>query len=136
MSRNKVDVLGHPKHWTSVCSFNVKGAHPLMSERFLINGFAVRTGHHCAMPTMEHFGLSGTARASVAFYNSVDEVDRFLEALDRVIGMLTLMIPFAALDKAPTDRPRECDGETSPSRDPLDHRYWRDSHGHPGLEIP
>jgi cysteine desulfurase/selenocysteine lyase len=41
------------------------------------------------MPTMEHFGLPGTARASVAFYNSIEEVDRFLDALDRVIGMLT-----------------------------------------------
>jgi cysteine desulfurase/selenocysteine lyase len=38
---------------------------------------------------MEHFGLPGTARASIAFYNTIDEADRFLEALDRVIGMLT-----------------------------------------------
>ena len=90
LSRNKVDVLGRPKHWISVCSFNVKGAHPTDVGTLLDQlGFAVRTGHHCAMPTMEHFGLPGTARASVAFYNSVDEVDRFLEALDRVIGMLT-----------------------------------------------
>ncbi|MDA8664726.1 SufS family cysteine desulfurase [Litoricolaceae bacterium] len=90
LSRGKVDVLGHPDHWVSVCSFNVKGAHPTDVGTLLDQlGIAVRTGHHCAMPTMEHFGLPGTARASVAFYNSIEEVDRFLDALDRVIGMLT-----------------------------------------------
>ncbi|MDB3999598.1 SufS family cysteine desulfurase [Litorivicinus sp.] len=90
LRRDKVDVLGHPDHWVSVCSFNVKGAHPTDVGTLLDQlGIAVRTGHHCAMPTMEHFGLPGTARASVAFYNSIEEVDRFLDALDRVIGMLT-----------------------------------------------
>jgi cysteine desulfurase/selenocysteine lyase len=90
LSRDKVDVLGHPDHWVSVCSFNVKGAHPTDVGTLLDQlGIAVRTGHHCAMPTMEHFGLPGTARASVAFYNSIEEVDRFLDALDRVIWMLT-----------------------------------------------
>ncbi len=90
LSRDKVDVLGHPDHWVSVCSFNVKGAHPTDVGTLLDQlGIAVRTGHHCAMPTMEYFGLPGTARASVAFYNSIEEVDRFLDALDRVIGMLT-----------------------------------------------
>ena len=90
LSRDKVDVLGHPDHWVSVCSFNVKGAHPTDVGTLLDQlGIAVRTGHHCAMPTMEHFGLPGTARASVAFYNSIEEVDCFLDALDRVIGMLT-----------------------------------------------
>jgi cysteine desulfurase/selenocysteine lyase len=90
LSRDKVDVLGHPDHWVSVCSFNVKGAHPTDVGTLLDQlGIAVRTGYHCAMPTMEHFGLPGTARASVAFYNSIEEVDRFLDALDRVIGMLT-----------------------------------------------
>ena len=89
LSRDKVDVLGHPDHWVSVCSFNVKGAHPTDVGTLLDQlGIAVRTGHHCAMPTMEHFGLPGTTRASVAFYNSIEEVDRFLDALDRVIGML------------------------------------------------
>jgi cysteine desulfurase/selenocysteine lyase len=90
LSRDKVNVLGHPDHWVSVCSFNVKGAHSTDVGTLLDQlGIAVRTGHHCAMPTMEHFGLPGTARASVAFYNSIEEVDRFLDALDRVIGMLT-----------------------------------------------
>ncbi len=90
LSRDRVEVLGHPERWVSVCSFNVQGAHPTDVATLLDQlGIAVRTGHHCAMPTMEHFGLPGTARASVAFYNSIEEIDRFLSALDRVIGMLT-----------------------------------------------
>lgn len=89
-ARPQIQLLGQPKHWVSVCSFNVVGAHPTDVGTLLDQlGFAVRTGHHCAMPTMEHFGLAGTARASLAFYNTQDEVDRFMEALDRVIGMLT-----------------------------------------------
>jgi len=89
LKRDQVQVLGNPEHWVSVCSFNVKGAHPTDVGTLLDQlGIAIRTGHHCAMPTMEHFGLPGTARASIAFYNSTDEVDQFLSALDRVIGML------------------------------------------------
>ena len=90
LNRNTVDVLGNPEQWVSVCSFNVKGSHPTDVGTLLDQlGVAVRTGHHCAMPTMEYFGLPGTVRASVAFYNSIEEVDRFLDALDRVTGMLS-----------------------------------------------
>ena len=89
LSRNTVDILGNPERWVSVCSFNVKGSHPTDVGTLLDQlGVAVRTGHHCAMPTMEYFGLPGTVRASIAFYNSMEEVDRFLDALDRVTGML------------------------------------------------
>ncbi len=44
-------------------------------------GVAIRTGHHCAMPVMTRFGISGTARASVAFYNNTDDIDRLIKAL-------------------------------------------------------
>ena len=44
-------------------------------------GVAIRTGHHCAMPVMARFGIAGTARASVALYNTVDDVDRLVAAL-------------------------------------------------------
>ena len=88
-SRKSVELLGDPEKWVSVCSFNIKGAHPNDVGTLLDQlGFAVRTGHHCAMPTMEHFNLPGTCRASLAFYNSIDEVDAFIEGLDRVAGML------------------------------------------------
>ena len=90
LNRNTIDVLGNPEQWVSVCSFNVKGSHPTDVGTLLDQlGIAVRTGHHCAMPTMEYFGLPGTVRASIAFYNSIEEVDRFLDALDRVTGMLS-----------------------------------------------
>lgn len=88
-SREHIEILGHPSQWVSVCSFNVKGAHPtdvgtLMDQL----GVAVRTGHHCAMPTMEYFGLPGTVRASLAFYNTEAELAQFFTALDRVTEML------------------------------------------------
>ena len=89
LSRNTINVLGNPERWVSVCSFNVKGSHPTDVGTLLDQlGIAVRTGHHCAMPTMEYFGLPGTVRASIAFYNSIEEVDCFLDALDRVTRML------------------------------------------------
>lgn len=85
----KVEILGSPKNWVSICSFNVKDAHPTDVGTLLDQlGVAVRTGHHCAMPTLEHFNLNGTVRASLAFYNTIDEVDQFSDALDRVITML------------------------------------------------
>ncbi len=46
-------------------------------------GVAIRTGHHCAMPLMTRFGISGTARASLAFYNNTDDVDRLVAALEK-----------------------------------------------------
>ena len=46
-------------------------------------GIAVRTGHHCAMPVMQRFGISGTTRASLAFYNNADDVDRLITALEK-----------------------------------------------------
>ena len=51
-------------------------------------GIAVRTGHHCAQPLMERFGIEGTVRASFAVYNTREEVDAFIEALRRVAAML------------------------------------------------
>ncbi len=50
-------------------------------------GVAIRTGHHCAQPVMEHFGIAATARASFYLYNTTDEVDRLVEALDTVRGI-------------------------------------------------
>jgi cysteine desulfurase/selenocysteine lyase len=46
-------------------------------------GVAIRTGHHCAMPVMTRFGISGTSRASLAFYNNADDVNRLIEALEK-----------------------------------------------------
>jgi cysteine desulfurase/selenocysteine lyase len=50
-------------------------------------GIAVRTGHHCADPLMDHYKIQGTVRASFACYNTFDEIDIFTDALKKVISM-------------------------------------------------
>jgi cysteine desulfurase/selenocysteine lyase len=52
-------------------------------------GIAIRAGHHCAQPVMQHFGIPGTARISFAFYNTISEIDSVAVALGRVMKMLT-----------------------------------------------
>jgi cysteine desulfurase/selenocysteine lyase len=51
-------------------------------------GIAVRTGHHCTQPLMDHFGIEGTVRASFAVYNTKTEVDQLIEGLERVIKFM------------------------------------------------
>ena len=51
-------------------------------------GIAVRTGHHCAQPLMQVLGVPGTVRASMAVYNTMDEADRFVDALVRITPIL------------------------------------------------
>ncbi|MDD2306610.1 MAG: cysteine desulfurase [Prolixibacteraceae bacterium] len=73
---------------SGVISFNVEGIHffdlGTMLDKF---GIAVRTGHHCADPLMDHFNMQGTVRASFAVYNTKEEIDVFVEALKKVIAM-------------------------------------------------
>lgn len=72
-----------------VLSFSLQGAHPHDIAQILDRyGVAVRAGHHCAQPLMTHLGVSATARASFAIYNTEAEVDMFIDALDRARGML------------------------------------------------
>ncbi|MDH2435748.1 cysteine desulfurase [Pokkaliibacter sp. MBI-7] len=71
---------------TSIMSFLVKGMHPQDIGTLMdMQGIAVRVGHHCAMPMMEALGLSGTIRASLAFYNNLDDVERFVDALRKAV---------------------------------------------------
>ena len=73
---------------TSVVSFNVGQIHPMDLGTLLDRlGFAIRTGHHCAQPLMARCGVEGMARVSFALYNAEDEIDRFIEALQRVVRM-------------------------------------------------
>ena len=73
---------------TSVVSFNVAQIHPMDLGTLLDHlGFAIRTGHHCAQPLMARCGVEGMARVSFALYNTVEEIDRFVEALQRVVRM-------------------------------------------------
>ena len=85
-----VRIVGTAAHKAGILSFVIDGVHPHDIGSILDrDGIAVRAGHHCAMPTMQHFGLpSGTARASFAFYNTVEEVEQFVQAVYRVQEML------------------------------------------------
>lgn len=82
-------LIGTAKDKTSVLSFVVDGVHPHDLGTLLDNqGVAIRTGHHCAMPVMQKFGLEGTARASFAFYNNQQDVDQLFDGLKTAITML------------------------------------------------
>lgn len=73
----------------AVISFLLGNAHHYDTGILLDQlGIEVRTGHHCAQPLMERFGIEGTVRASFALYNTIEEADRFIEALKRVNAML------------------------------------------------
>lgn len=82
-------VLGTARERVPVVSFVVDGAHGHDLATILdAEGVAVRSGHHCAHPLMRFYGVSATARASLAFYNTHDEVEHFGAALRRAIRML------------------------------------------------
>lgn len=73
----------------AVISFLLGNAHHYDTGILLDQlGIEVRTGHHCAQPLMERFGIEGTVRASFALYNTIEEADKFIEALKRVNAML------------------------------------------------
>lgn len=73
----------------SVISFLIDGIHPYDLGTLLDHlGIALRTGHHCAQPLMERYGITGTARVSFALYTTRDEVDTFIASLRRVLPML------------------------------------------------
>lgn len=82
-------ILGTAPRKAGVISFVVEGAHA-QDIGLLIDqlGVAVRTGNHCAQPLLQHFGVEATCRASFAAYNTLEEIDLFVEALERVIGMV------------------------------------------------
>lgn len=81
-------IFGKAPHKSAVISFLVGDIHPYDLGMLLDKlGVAVRTGHHCAMPLMERFGIPGTVRASFAVYNTFEEVDAFVAALERVVSM-------------------------------------------------
>ncbi len=82
-------IFGTSKNKVSVVSFAVDGVHPNDIAVMLNNyGIATRTGHHCAEPLMHTLGVSGTCRASLAFYNTLDEVDFFVKSLRRILNVL------------------------------------------------
>jgi cysteine desulfurase/selenocysteine lyase len=80
-----MEIIGTAKQKVPVMSFKIAGLHPSDIGTLLDQqGIAIRTGHHCAMPLMDFYGVPGTARASFAFYNTLDEVDTLFTALQKV----------------------------------------------------
>lgn len=82
-------IYGEATNKTSVVSFLIEGTHPYDVGTLLDKmGIAVRTGHHCTQPIMDFYGIPGTIRASFAFYNTKEEVDLMISALERIVPML------------------------------------------------
>jgi cysteine desulfurase/selenocysteine lyase len=82
-------IIGEAKHKTSVVSFTIDGMHPFDIGTLLDKqGIAVRTGHHCTQPLMDFYQIPGTVRASFAFYNTKEEIDIFVAALERSMQIL------------------------------------------------
>lgn len=82
-------IYGEATNKTSVVSFLIEGTHPYDVGTLLDKmGIAVRTGHHCTQPIMSFYGIPGTIRASFAFYNTKEEVDLMINALERIVPML------------------------------------------------
>lgn len=83
-------IIGTAAEKSAVVSFLVGNIHPYDIGMLLDKlGIAVRTGHHCAQPLIDSLGIPGTVRASFAFYNTKEEIDTFIDALKRVVMMLS-----------------------------------------------
>ena len=83
-------IYGTSDHKSAVISFLVGDIHPYDIGMLLDKlGIAVRTGHHCAQPLMDYYGIPGTVRASFAVYNTIEEIDSFIAALHRILPMLS-----------------------------------------------
>jgi cysteine desulfurase/selenocysteine lyase len=79
-----LNLVGTAKNKTSILSFTLDGIHPHDIGTILDGeGVAIRAGHHCAMPVMERFNIPATARASFAFYNTREEIDALIKAIDK-----------------------------------------------------
>jgi len=82
-------IYGNSKNKTSVISFNIETLHPYDVGTILDKlGIAVRTGHHCAQPIMDFYKIPGTVRASFAFYNTFEEIDTFVNGVNKAALML------------------------------------------------
>ena len=81
-------IIGNAKNKASVISFVIDGIHPYDIGTIVDNhGIAIRTGHHCTQPIMKRYNLPATARASLCFYNTKEEIDKLAEGIRKVIKM-------------------------------------------------
>ena len=83
-------LVGTAREKASILSFVLEGIHPHDIGTILdTEGIAIRTGHHCTQPVMERFGIPATARASLAFYNTKEEIDALVKGIDKVIEVFS-----------------------------------------------
>ena len=94
MSRiNSVRIFGRAKDKGAILAFNLKDAHAHDVATIIDrDGVAVRAGTHCAQPLLARFGVTSTCRASFAMYNTFEEVDKLVEALQKAEGLFALRI--------------------------------------------
>ena len=84
----RVTIIGTAAHKSSVVSFVVDGVHPHDMGTILDReGIAIRTGHHCTQPVMKRFGIPATSRVSLAFYNTEEELDTCVKAIEKAIQL-------------------------------------------------
>ena len=87
ITNSAITLYGTAKEKVSVQSFVINGLHHFDAGMMLdAKGIAVRTGHHCTQPLMSYFGIEGTIRASFAVYNTKQEIEVFVEAIDRLVN--------------------------------------------------
>jgi len=86
---NGLTIYGNAKQRTSILAFNIEGIHHYDLGTLLdTRGVAVRTGHHCTQPIMTALGIEGTVRASLALYNTKEDINALITAIEAVIKML------------------------------------------------
>lgn len=87
---SSIKFIGDAPETCATRSFLIGNLHPLDLGTLLDKqGIAVRTGHHCTQPLMQRFNIPGTVRASLSFYNTMEEIDQFIVALERSINLLS-----------------------------------------------
>jgi cysteine desulfurase/selenocysteine lyase len=85
-----IKFYGTSSQKVSLISFLINDIHPFDLGTMLDQmGIAVRTGHHCTQPIMEYFNITGTVRASFAFYNTFEEVDKLIEGINKAVKILS-----------------------------------------------
>ncbi|MBR0054835.1 MAG: cysteine desulfurase [Bacteroidales bacterium] len=84
-----VKIIGTSQNKSAIISFIINGIHHFDAGTLIDQmGVAVRTGHHCTQPVVDHFGIPGTIRASFAFYNTEAEIDQMVKAVKQAVKML------------------------------------------------
>jgi cysteine desulfurase/selenocysteine lyase len=87
---NELRFIGEAKNKTASISFLIGNLHPFdVGEILDKQSIAVRTGHHCTQPVMDFFNIPGTVRASLAFYNTEEEIDKLVTGIKKAITLLS-----------------------------------------------